>query len=358
MSALAAAAEDFAQGAAVLVGDHRSETVFVAAAADRIGPDELERVQDLGRGMVVLGLADAVAQRLELRDTRPDTRRPHLSLTTPIDATSGISGGWSLRDKALTMRVAADPGTLPSDLTTPGHVLPARIEDRSAVTGAAAIELSRLAGRAPAVVLCPVVDRHGILVGPRQARDDARLRRLPYASSAELDTAAIERGARVSAVSCELPVPGGLFRAVGYNPADGDATVIVLLHGDPAGAENPLVHIHVACLLGDAFGSLLCDCNRQLDTATRAIFDEGAGVIVYAKPERPDLLVCTRNEPLDTTLAAGLLRACGLRHVRLRRGSERLSAELKTLGVQVDASRGTPMMDVGVSGRRPRGTRA
>lgn len=343
MSMLAAATEDFAAGAVVLVGDDRSETVFVGAAADRIGADELERVQDLGRGMVVLGLADPVAQRLELPDARPDIRRPHLSLTTPVDAASGISGGWSLRDRALTMRVAADPQTVPSDLTTPGHVLPARIEDRPANAGAAAIELSRLAGRAPAVVLCPVVDRHGVPVGLRQARDDALLRRLPYASSAELDTGAIERRAGVSAVSCDLPVRDGLFRTVAYSPADGDAAVVALLHGDPANTKHPLVHIHVACLLGDAFGSLLCDCHRRLDAAVQAIFTEGAGVIIYAKPERPDLMVCTRGEPLDATLAAGLLRACGLGHLRLSAGSEHLSAELEARGLTVDSSRGTPL---------------
>ncbi len=60
-------------------------------------------------------------------------------------------------------------------------------------------------------------------------------------------------------------------------------------------------------------------------------------MIVYAKPEREDLMVCTCDEPLDTTLAAGLLRACGLRHVRLSPGSRRLSAELEARGVQVGA---------------------
>jgi GTP cyclohydrolase II len=118
--------------------------------------------------------------------------------------------------------------------------------------------------------------------------------------------------------------------------------MVALLHGDPASAENPLVHIHVACLLGDAFGSLLCDCHQQLDVATHAIIDEGAGVIVYAKPQRPDLMVCTRGEPLDTTLAAGLLRACGLRHLRLSSGSERLAAELQARGLQIGSSRETP----------------
>jgi 3,4-dihydroxy 2-butanone 4-phosphate synthase/GTP cyclohydrolase II len=337
MSTIAVAAEDFAAGAVVLVGDDRSETVFVAAAADRIGADELARLQNLGRGMVVLGLAGPVARRLELPDARPDIRRPHLSLSTPVDAVSGISGGWSLRDQARTMRVAADPGTVPSDLTTPGHVLPARIEDRPADAGAAAIELARLAGRAPAVVLCPVVDRHGVPAGLRQARNDGRLRRLPFASSAELDSSAIERRAAIAAVSCELPARDGLFRAVAYTPVDDDAAMVALLHGEPSAAENPLVHIHVACLLGDAFGSLLCDCRRQLDVATQAIIDDGAGVIVYAKPQRPDLMVCTRDEPLDTTLAAGLLRACGLSQLQLSPGSERLSAELEARGLQVSA---------------------
>ena len=339
MSTLAAAVEDFAAGALVLVGEVGNETVFVAAAADRIDADGLERLQDLGRGMVVLGLAGPVAGRLGLADARRDARRPHLSLTAPVDAVRGISGGWSARDRALTMRVAADPATAPGDLTTPGHVLPARIEDRPADAGTAAIELSRLAGRAPAVVLCPVVDRHGLPCALQHARDDPRLRRLPHASSAELDSGAIERQAAVSAVSCDLPLRDGLFRAVAYTPSGDDAAMVALVYGDPAGQENPLVHLHVACLVGDAFGSLLCDCGRRLDAAAQAIVADGAGVIVYAKTDGSNPTICTRDRPVDLSLAAGLLRACGVRRLRLSAASGRLAGQLEARGLRIAGRR-------------------
>jgi hypothetical protein len=67
-------------------------------------------------------------------------------------------------------------------------------------------------------------------------------------------------------------------------------------------------------------------------------------VILYAKLARQELMVCTGNETLDTTLAAGLLRACGLQGVRLTPGSEPLRAELEERGLQVGASGETPLI--------------
>ena len=102
---------------------------------------------------------------------------------------------------------------------------------------------------------------------------------------------------------------GAMFRAVGYAPADGDPVTIALIHGDPAAREMPLVHVHVACLFGDAFGSLL-------------------------KPIRAS---CVRGEPVDAALVAGLLRAAGVREFRLLSDERdtRLREELRRCGLTV-----------------------
>ena len=55
----------------------------------------------------------------------------------------------------------------------------------------------------------------------------------------------------------------------------------ILLFGDFAGAEAPLVRVHSNCLTGDVFGSMRCDCGPQLDTALDQIRKEGAGALVY-----------------------------------------------------------------------------
>jgi 3,4-dihydroxy 2-butanone 4-phosphate synthase/GTP cyclohydrolase II len=334
---LAEAIDHFAAGAPVLVGDERNGTIFVALAADAVAGDDLDTLQSAGRGMVVLGLADEIAQRLQLAAPGQDTRaRLPLALSTPIDAAVGISGGWSLRDRALTMRVAADPGTVPSDLAIPGHVHAARIDEHGPDAAAAAMELARLAYRAPAVALCAVVDRTGAAASLRVARGDRSLAQLPLAAGGELHSHAIARRAAEHAVACELPTRHGGFRAVGYDPAGREPATVALVHGDPAQAQRPLVHVHVACLFGDAFGSLLCDCRAQLDAAVATIVAEGTGVFVYAKPERSAPARCARHERIDAALTAGLLRACGVGPLRLSRRSEEVAEQLRSCGLDVD----------------------
>ncbi len=341
MSTLAHATARFADRELVLVGDERDETIFVACAADAIDAARLERLHELGRGMVVLGLPEAAAGRLALPAPWSTTGgRREVALTAPIDAAVGIDGGWSLQDRAFTMRVASDPGSRSSDLTIPGHVYPALIEEQPGSVPAAAIELARLSGHSPAVALCAVADRHGRAASLRDTSADEQLRRLHVASSAELQSGLIARHAAELSVSCALPTRDGMFRAVGYTPSGSEAAATVaLVHGDPGARRMPLVHVHIACLFGDAFGSLLCNCGRALDRAANAIAQDGAGVIVYARPERPTPAACARGEQIDTALVAGVLRASGVHSLRLLDDGRdaRLREQLRACGLEVAA---------------------
>jgi 3,4-dihydroxy 2-butanone 4-phosphate synthase/GTP cyclohydrolase II len=338
VSTLERATAAFAEHELVLVGDELDETIFLACPADAIDEGRLELLQDLGRGMVVLGLPQAAARRLALpAPWRETSGLREMGLTAPIDAAVGIAGGWSFRDRALTMRVAADPGSRSSDLTIPGHVYPALTEESPANSAAAAIELARLSGRAPAVALCAVVDRRGRAASLRETHAHEQLRKLQVASPVELQSGWIARHADELSVSCALPTRRGMFRAVGYAPADTDPATVALVHGDPGGRKMPLVHVHVACLFGDAFGSLLCDCRRELDDAADAIARDGAGVIIYTKPQRPTPFACVRGEPIDAALVGGLLRAAGVREFRLldEGRDPRLRTALRRCGLTV-----------------------
>jgi len=55
----------------------------------------------------------------------------------------------------------------------------------------------------------------------------------------------------------------------------------ILLYGEFAAAEAPLVRVHSNCLTGDVFHSMRCDCGPQLDAALARIVDEGVGALVY-----------------------------------------------------------------------------
>ena len=60
------------------------------------------------------------------------------------------------------------------------------------------------------------------------------------------------------------------------------AAVIV---GKPDFAEPVNVRLHSACLTGDLFGSLKCDCGDQLRHTARFMAENGGGVILYLDQE-------------------------------------------------------------------------
>jgi 3,4-dihydroxy 2-butanone 4-phosphate synthase/GTP cyclohydrolase II len=59
----------------------------------------------------------------------------------------------------------------------------------------------------------------------------------------------------------------------------------VLARGELQEDCPTLVRIHSQCMTGDVFGSLKCDCGRQLDAAMELIASEGKGVIIYQQQE-------------------------------------------------------------------------
>ena len=80
-----------------------------------------------------------------------------LSIFETIGITTGISAG----DRAKTMRLLADPESTALDFARPGHIFPLRAREGGVLTRdghtEAAVDLARLAGRAPAGVLCEIV---------------------------------------------------------------------------------------------------------------------------------------------------------------------------------------------------------
>ncbi|VXB17111.1 3,4-dihydroxy-2-butanone 4-phosphate synthase [Arthrobacter sp. 9AX] len=81
--------------------------------------------------------------------------------TVSCDAAVGVSTGISATDRALTARVLADPRSVPSSVTRPGHIFPLRavdggVRERPGHTEAA-VDLCRLAGLEPVAVIAEVV---------------------------------------------------------------------------------------------------------------------------------------------------------------------------------------------------------
>jgi GTP cyclohydrolase II len=163
----------------------------------------------------------------------------------------------------------------------------------------------------------------------------------------------------------DFPTRWGHFRIIGFEGHFGDGNsndrrkeeAVALVMGD-IHAKPPLVRIHSQCLTGDVFGSLRCDCRQQLEMSLTLIAQAGAGVLVYEMQEGRGIGLMAKlqayqlqDKGLDTVqanehlgfkadhrefqLPAEILKALGLKAVRLLSNNPQKVAALEAAGVKV-----------------------
>jgi 3,4-dihydroxy 2-butanone 4-phosphate synthase/GTP cyclohydrolase II len=148
----------------------------------------------------------------------------------------------------------------------------------------ASVDLARLAGRAPAGLLCEIVNPDGTMARLPELRRFADEHGLPLVSIADLVRHRLHHERLVERIAtARIPTRRGDLTAVAFRSlVDGEEHVAYVV-GDPATAEETLVRVHSECLTGDVFGSLRCDCGSQLEAALDAVVAAGTGVIVYLR---------------------------------------------------------------------------
>ena len=82
-----------------------------------------------------------------------------------------------------------------------------------------------------------------------------------------------------------LPTEIGEFRILGFRSLISDEEFVALVKGELRAGRTSPVRVHSQCMTGDVFGSVKCDCGRQLEAAMKLIEQEGHGVIVYQQQE-------------------------------------------------------------------------
>ena len=90
-----------------------------------------------------------------------NTESQRTAFLVTVDYRHGTTTGISAADRAATIRALVDPTTRPDDLLRPGHIFPLEAREGGVLKRAghteASIDLARLAGCAPAGVLCEIV---------------------------------------------------------------------------------------------------------------------------------------------------------------------------------------------------------
>ena len=156
-----------------------------------------------------------------------------------------------------------------------------------------------------------------------------------------------------------LPTWAGEFDLRVFEGTSGDV-YLLFVYGEIGDGQDLLVRLHSACLTGDAFGSLRCDCGPQLHLAMRQIVAEGRGALVYAaghegrgvglvpklqaymlQDEGHDTVDANRRLGLpidgrDYREAAHILRAAGVRSSRVLTNNPAKASALEREGVSVE----------------------
>jgi len=256
-------------------------------AAEMVTPERIAFMVRHTSGLICVPLVGDRLDDLRLPLMVSESTDSHrTAFTVSVDSLKGTTTGISAADRAATIEALIDPATRPEDLARPGHIFPLRYRDGGVLRRAghteAAVDLARLAGLYPAGVLCEIVKEDGSMARMPELKAFAETHGIPIITIADLISHRRHQEQLVERIAeARIPTVHGEFRAVGYQSTLDGTQHLALVRGDVRGREGVLVRVHSECLTGDVFGSLRCDCGRQLDDAVARIAEEGEGVILY-----------------------------------------------------------------------------
>jgi len=295
--------EELRQGRMVILVDDpgRENEGDLAMLAEHATAESINFMAKEARGLICMPLAGEVCDQLGLRQQVDDNTSPMgTAFTVSIEAASGVTTGISAADRAHTIRVAARPDALPSDIVQPGHVFPLRAREGGVLVRGGQtegiIDLARLAGGRGAGVICEIMNEDGSMARMPQLEAFAERYGLKLCTIADIIAYRRRHERLVEPLQMDVPMPTrhGTFQAHLFrSKLDGHEHVALTrnmpgpgLDGPREAVEEPVVvRVHSECLTGDVFGSQRCDCGEQLEAALARLGRAERGVLVYMRQE-------------------------------------------------------------------------
>lgn len=163
-----------ARGGMIVVVDdeNRENEGDIIVASEAVTPEAIAFMMKHARGLICVAMEGERLDALDIPLMVPQNTEYHkTAFTISVDYLPGTTTGISAADRAATVQALMDPAAQPANFARPGHIFPLRAHPKG-VRGRpghteAAVDLARLAGKAPSGVICEV------------ANDDGTMARLP-----------------------------------------------------------------------------------------------------------------------------------------------------------------------------------
>jgi len=285
---------DLRAGKVLIVVDdenRENEGDFITSA-ENASPEVINFMATHGRGLICAALTEkrCIELELEMMVSR-NTSSHETAFTVSVDLIGhGCTTGISASDRSKTVKALVDKSIKPSDFGRPRHIFPLKANTggvlrRSGHTEAT-VDLSRIAGFAPAGVLVEIMNEDGSMARLPELFELAKKLDLKIISIEDLIKYRLENDSLIKReVDIDLPTTLGNFKMVAYTQTTTGQPHLALVKGEWAVDEPVLVRVHSSCLTGDIFGSCRCECGPQLHTSMDMIEKAGKGVIVYMNQE-------------------------------------------------------------------------
>ncbi len=286
------AVKDLREGRVILVTDdldRENEGDFICAAEFATG-ENINFMATYGRGLICMPMAKELAAKLQIPQMVSENTDNHeTAFTVSIDHVTTTTG-ISAYERSITAVKCVEEEAKPEDFRRPGHMFPLIAKEGGVLARdghtEATVDLMRIAGLKECGLCCEIMAEDGHMMRTPELIQLAREHQIKFITIKDLQDYKRCNEVYVSREACvNMPTEYGEFKAYGYVGTLTGEHHIALVKGDIGDGKDVLCRVHSECLTGDVFGSMRCDCGKQLAKAMEEIEKEGRGVLLYMRQE-------------------------------------------------------------------------